>query len=81
MNRKIAPVTPPARNAVEALANIEALLKVRNAGWDRTAVRDVIAVCYGSTENFVKHHRTVLAWMAKHDKTFSDRLDFDWKAA
>lgn len=73
MSRKIAPITPPAETAAEAFANVETLLASRHAGWDRTAVRDIIRVCYGSTENFAKHHLTLLLHMAKTGKTWKDR--------
>jgi hypothetical protein len=74
MNRKIAPTTPPAETPAEALANLEVLLRVRNAGWDRIVVRDIIKVVYGSTEAFAKQHRETLAYMAKHGKTHRDRV-------
>lgn len=64
MNKRPAPVTPAAETASQALANVEALLEARNAGWDRTAVRDIIHVCYGSTEEFVKQHMAKLSRMA-----------------
>jgi hypothetical protein len=81
MNRKIAPRTPPAETPAQALANLEALLEVRNAGWDRIAVRDIIKVCYGSTEEFARQHQGTLAWMAKTGKTYRDRQNYEWKAS
>jgi hypothetical protein len=63
MNKRPAPVTPAAETASQALANVDALLAARNAGWDRTAVRDIIHICYGSTEEFVKFHRSILRRM------------------
>lgn len=59
------PDTPPARTPKEALRNIELLMGARNAGWDRTAVRDIIAVMYGSTEEFVTQHRGRLEEMQR----------------
>ena len=50
----------PATTATQALDNIEALLAERGAGWDRIAVRDIIAICYGNTEEFVKRHKILL---------------------
>jgi len=63
--KKPAPDTPPAQTAEQALSNLEALLEVRNAGWDRIAVRDIIHVVYGSTEVFAKAHITTLRNLAK----------------
>jgi hypothetical protein len=68
MNRKQAPYTPPAMTADQALSNIEQLLAIRNAGWDRTAVRDVIAICYGSTEAFIQAHVPQLKRLAIMEK-------------
>lgn len=73
MSRKNAPYTPAAQTPGEALDNLDKLLAVRNAGWDRTAVRDIIAQCYGSTENFAKHHRAILVSMVKHRQTWRNR--------
>ena len=63
--KKPAPDTPPAESPEQALKNLETLLKVRNAGWDRIAVRDIIHVVYGSTESFSKAHIETLKRMAR----------------
>ena len=63
--KKTAPSTPPAVTAAEALSNLEVLLMVRSAGWDRIAVRDIIHVAYGSTEAFAKAHIAHLQRMVK----------------
>lgn len=63
--RKLAPPTPPAETALEALRNIEALLAVRNAGWDRIVVRDIIRVIYGSTEAFARGHLETLRRLSR----------------
>lgn len=66
-SKKAAPDTPPAATATAALANLEALLAVRSAGWDRLAVRDIIRVVYGSTEAFSKAHMETLRRMVKSE--------------
>ena len=63
--KKPAPDTPPATTAHDALRNVEALLTVRNAGWDRIVVRDIIRVVYGSTEEFSKAHIETLRRMSR----------------
>jgi hypothetical protein len=62
--KKPAPDTPPAQTALQAIDNLTVLLEIRNAGWDRIAVRDIIHVAYGSTEEFVKQHMPRLRHMA-----------------
>jgi hypothetical protein len=75
MNKQNAPYTPAAETPGEALDNLAQLLKVRNAGWDRTAVRDIIKVVYGSTENFARQHEAILRQMVKDKLDHKTRLN------
>jgi hypothetical protein len=63
--KKPAPDTPAAQTPAQALHNLTLLIEHKASGWDRLAVRDIIAVVYGDTESFVQRHLVALQEMCK----------------
>jgi hypothetical protein len=61
--KKQPPDTPAAQTPAQALRNLNLLIEHRASGWDRLAVRDIIAVVYGDTETFVQRHIQALEQM------------------
>jgi hypothetical protein len=71
--KKPAPDTPAAQTPAQALRNLNLLIAHKASGWDRLAVRDIIAVVYGDTETFVQRHIAALEEMGRVGQAVASR--------